>query len=304
LLLQVNLKKSIALLSLLYASALVFILRKTLFLWKFFVSFHLQTKLHCDQTIGMFGFRQNGRSFLGILDDVQSSLSLLDIPFTDINHMVLPQILFSPVCSLNEKPLARTLKMIYLSCASLPMQTSWNRCLYVEGASAIHPSSVAKVLQDVLLWTTFLIHQELVILVLQDCIHQYQLSFLSFQVNLDDYGSKVVDFKIIWSSSPDSLKYKSYFSLPELIEFPTEVPGQNAYAYFYPPSNPIYQASQEEKPPLLLKSHGACPWLYVNVYCYQLMKNEGKDFWSDNCDVISSIFIRQLWNWVQDISSW
>jgi hypothetical protein len=54
----------------------------------------------------------------------------------------------------------------------------------------------------------------------------------------------------------------------------------------------------------LLKSHGACPWLYVNVYCYQLMKNEGKDFWSDNCDVISSIFIRQLWNWVQDISSW
>jgi len=151
LLLQVNLKKSIALLSLLYASALVFILRKTLFLWKFFVSFHLQTKLHCDQTIGMFGFRQNGRSFLGILDDVQSSLSLLDIPFTDINHMVLPQILFSPVCSLNEKPLARTLKMIYLSCASLPMQTSWNRCLYVEGASAIHPSSVAKVLQDVLL---------------------------------------------------------------------------------------------------------------------------------------------------------
>lgn len=116
------------------------------------------------------------------------------------------------------------------------------------------------------------------ILVLQDCIHQYQLSFLSFQVNLDDYGSKVVDFKIIWSSSPDSLKYESYFSLPELIEFPTEVPGQNAYAYFYPPSNPIYQASQEEKPPLLLKSHGACPWLYVNVYCYQLMKNEGKDF--------------------------
>lgn len=91
---------------------------------------------------------------------------------------LLPQILFSPICSLNEKPLARTLKMIYLSCASLPMQTSWNRCLYVEGASAIHPSSVAKVLQDVLLWTTFLIHQELVILVLQDCIHQYQLSFV------------------------------------------------------------------------------------------------------------------------------
>ncbi|KAJ6685927.1 ALPHA/BETA HYDROLASE FOLD PROTEIN-RELATED [Salix purpurea] len=129
-------------------------------------------------------YRKNGRSFLGILDDVQSSLSLLDIPFTDIDNI-----------------------------------TSWNRCLYVEGASAVHPSSVAK-------------------------------------VHLDDYGYKVVDFKIIWSSSPDSLNYKSYFSVPELIEFPTEVPGQNAYAFFYPPSNPIYQASQEEKPPLLLKSHG------------------------------------------------
>ncbi|GAU20487.1 hypothetical protein TSUD_130440 [Trifolium subterraneum] len=45
-------------------------------------------------------------------------------------------------------------------------------------------------------------------------------------------------------------------SAPELIEFPTEVPGQNAYAYFYPPSNPKYQAIEGEKPPLLLKSHG------------------------------------------------
>jgi len=44
--------------------------------------------------------------------------------------------------------------------------------------------------------------------------------------------------------------------LPEIIEFPTDVPGQNAYAYFYPPANPMYQGSQGEKPPLLLKSHG------------------------------------------------
>ncbi|KAJ7958123.1 putative Acylamino-acid-releasing enzyme [Quillaja saponaria] len=129
-------------------------------------------------------YRQNGRSFLGILDDSQSSLTVLDIPFTDIDNI-----------------------------------TYGNHCLYVEGASAVHPSSVAK-------------------------------------VTLDDHKSKAVDFKTIWSSSPDSLKYNSYFSMPELIEFPTEVPGQNAYAYFYPPSNPMYQASQEEKPPLLLKSHG------------------------------------------------
>ena len=84
-------------------------------------------------------------------------------------------------------------------------------------------------------------------------------------MTLDDQKSKVVDFKIIRSSSPDSSKYKSYFSLPEFIEFPTEVPGQNAYAYFYPPSNPIYQAGQEERPPLLLKSHGTLCFLFVVI---------------------------------------
>ncbi|KAI6688173.1 hypothetical protein NL676_025001 [Syzygium grande] len=64
-------------------------------------------------------------------------------------------------------------------------------------------------------------------------------------VTFNDEKFEVIDFQIIWSSSPDSLKYDSYFSLPELIEFPTEVPGQNAYAYFYPLSNQFYQASQE-----------------------------------------------------------
>ncbi|KAF4346569.1 uncharacterized protein LOC115695570 [Cannabis sativa] len=128
-------------------------------------------------------YRQKGRSYLGILDEVQSTISLLDIPYTDIDNI-----------------------------------TSTKDCLYVEGASENYPSSVAK-------------------------------------VTLDKPKSKAVDFKIIWSSSPDCLKYESYFSIPEFIEFPTEVPGQIAYAYFYPPSNPCYH-SQEEKPPLLLKSHG------------------------------------------------
>ncbi|KAL1332894.1 hypothetical protein HN51_061662 [Arachis hypogaea] len=130
-------------------------------------------------------YRQQGKSYLGIIHDVQSStLTPLDIPFTDLDNI-----------------------------------TSGKECLYLEGASAVHPSSIAK-------------------------------------VTLDDDKSKVVNFNIIWSSSPDSLKYSSYISKPELIEFPTEVPGQNAYAYFYPPTNPIYQANQGEKPPLLLKSHG------------------------------------------------
>lgn len=75
-------------------------------------------------------------------------------------------------------------------------------------------------------------------------------------MTLDDQMTKVVEFKIMWSSSSMSLVYESYISVPELIEFPTDVPGQNAYAYFYPPTNKDYQAGQDEKPPLLLKSHG------------------------------------------------
>ncbi|KAL0360795.1 UNVERIFIED_CONTAM: Dipeptidyl peptidase family member 6 [Sesamum radiatum] len=101
------------------------------------------------------------------------------------------------------------------------MQTSGPDCLYVEGASAVLPLSIAKV-----------------------------------QVTLDDQKSKAIDFKIIWSSSSISSSYRPYISSPELIEFPTEVPGETAYAYFYPPTNPLFQASSEEKPPLLLKSHG------------------------------------------------
>ncbi|KAK1554086.1 hypothetical protein Q3G72_007691 [Acer saccharum] len=153
-------------------------------LWVFGMNSYEIIQSHEEKNLIACSYRQNGRSYLGILDDVEGSLSLLDIPFTDIDNI-----------------------------------TSGNDCLYVEGASAVEPSSVAK-------------------------------------VTLDGHKLKAVDFKIVWSSSPDTLKYKSYFSLPEFIEFQTYVPGQKAYAYYYPPSNPIYQASQEEKPPLLLKSHG------------------------------------------------
>lgn len=82
------------------------------------------------------------------------------------------------------------------------------------------------------------------------------LCLILVQVTLDDHKSTSVDFKIVWSSSPDFLKYESYFSLPKFIKFPTEVPGQTAFAYFYPPSNSDYQATLDEKPPLLLGSHG------------------------------------------------
>ncbi|GER36345.1 alpha/beta-Hydrolases superfamily protein [Striga asiatica] len=130
------------------------------------------------------GYRMKGRSYLGIVDVKQSKIMPLDIPLTDINNII-----------------------------------SGAGCLYVEGASVVHPLSIAKVI-------------------------------------LDDKNSKVVDFRIMWSSSCISESYGPYISQPELIEFPTEVPGENAYAYFYPPTNPLFQASHEEKPPLLLKSHG------------------------------------------------
>jgi dipeptidyl aminopeptidase/acylaminoacyl peptidase len=44
-------------------------------------------------------------------------------------------------------------------------------------------------------------------------------------------------------------------SVPRPIEFPTEG-GQTAYALYYPPTNPRFQAPAGELPPLLVTSHG------------------------------------------------
>ncbi len=46
-----------------------------------------------------------------------------------------------------------------------------------------------------------------------------------------------------------------YLSVPEAITFPTSN-GKSAYAWFYPPQNQDYNASEGELPPLLVKSHG------------------------------------------------
>ncbi len=46
-----------------------------------------------------------------------------------------------------------------------------------------------------------------------------------------------------------------YLSVPHSIEFPT-TDGLTAHAFYYPPTNPDYQANPSEKPPLLVKSHG------------------------------------------------
>ena len=46
-----------------------------------------------------------------------------------------------------------------------------------------------------------------------------------------------------------------YISAPQAIEFPTEG-GKTAHAFYYPPRNRDYVLSSEERPPLLVKSHG------------------------------------------------
>ncbi len=48
---------------------------------------------------------------------------------------------------------------------------------------------------------------------------------------------------------------KEYLSIPSSIEFPTEN-GRTAFAFFYPPKNPEYEALEGERPPLLVVSHG------------------------------------------------
>jgi dipeptidyl aminopeptidase/acylaminoacyl peptidase len=47
----------------------------------------------------------------------------------------------------------------------------------------------------------------------------------------------------------------AFFSVPSLIDFPTE-DGLTAHAYYYPPVNPDYVAPEGELPPLIVESHG------------------------------------------------
>ena len=47
----------------------------------------------------------------------------------------------------------------------------------------------------------------------------------------------------------------SYLSVPEHVEFPTEG-GLTAFAYYYPPANPEVTAPADERPPLIVISHG------------------------------------------------
>ena len=48
---------------------------------------------------------------------------------------------------------------------------------------------------------------------------------------------------------------EGYLSIPQQVEFPTEH-GLTAHAFFYPPTNCNYEAPADERPPLIVISHG------------------------------------------------
>ncbi len=55
--------------------------------------------------------------------------------------------------------------------------------------------------------------------------------------------------------SNDLEVFPAYFSIPRPIKFPTEA-GLTAHGFFYPPQNPDFRAPDNERPPLIVKSHG------------------------------------------------
>lgn len=47
----------------------------------------------------------------------------------------------------------------------------------------------------------------------------------------------------------------AYIARPEMLEFPT-AEGKSAHAVYYPPANPDFQGPSEERPPLIVTTHG------------------------------------------------
>jgi dipeptidyl aminopeptidase/acylaminoacyl peptidase len=62
---------------------------------------------------------------------------------------------------------------------------------------------------------------------------------------------------------------KQYISTPDTIEFPTEN-RRTAFAFFYPPKNPEYEAPEGERPPLLVVSHGGPTSASPSILRYEI----------------------------------
>jgi dipeptidyl aminopeptidase/acylaminoacyl peptidase len=69
------------------------------------------------------------------------------------------------------------------------------------------------------------------------------------RLNLETRATTVLQTASTLSFSRD------YISVPQSIAFPT-TNDLTAYAFYYPPTNPDYQAPLDSRPPLLVKSHG------------------------------------------------
>jgi len=63
------------------------------------------------------------------------------------------------------------------------------------------------------------------------------------------------EIEVLRRSAEVPADVRPYISSPEAVEFPTEG-GLTAHAHFYPPKNPDFTASADEKAPLLVTSHG------------------------------------------------
>ena len=69
------------------------------------------------------------------------------------------------------------------------------------------------------------------------------------QLELETHALTVLRLSSQLDLDPD------YLSAPQAVAFPTEH-DRTAYGLFYPPTNADYVAPQEERPPLVVKSHG------------------------------------------------
>ncbi len=91
--------------------------------------------------------------------------------------------------------------------------------------------------------------------------------FAIVEMNLSTCQTKVLKQASKIQIDPD------YISEPQPIEFPTEN-HLTAHAFFYPPKNRDFRAASDEKPPLLVKSHGGPT--SAAVACLQL----GIQYWT------------------------
>lgn len=73
-------------------------------------------------------------------------------------------------------------------------------------------------------------------------------------ISIIEFDLKNQETKVYQRQSKASID-AGYYSKAEAIEFPTEN-GLTAHGFYYPPANRDFAAPPEEKPPLLVKSHG------------------------------------------------